>query len=84
MYIAKKIKSFILYCGHVQQLIERTLAYSVKVAISASYYLYRTEGNFSGGKIWRICCKTHIGGIKFAKFSHPQTENYPAKLQRNS
>ena len=39
-----------------------------------------------GGKLcrresWRICCKTHIDGIKFGKFSHPHTRNYPAKLQ---
>ena len=44
---------------------------------------YRTEGNFGSGKIWRICCKTHIGGIKFGESSHPQTKHYTAKLQRN-
>ena len=44
---------------------------------------YRMEGNFGSGKILRSCCKTDIGGIKIGKFSHPQAENYLAKLQRN-
>ena len=28
------------------------------------------EGNFDGEKIWRICCKAHIGGIKFGESCH--------------
>ena len=41
------------------------------------------EGNFGGKKICRICCKTHIGGIKVGESSHPLTKYYTAKLQHN-
>ena len=41
------------------------------------------EGNFGGGKIWQICCKTHIGKRKLGKSSYPQTKNYTTKLQHN-
>ena len=40
-------------------------------------------GNFGSGKIWRVCCKTHIEERKFGEFSKPQTKNYTARLKSN-
>ena len=33
--------------------------------------IYHMEGNFGGGKIWRIGCEVHNGAIKFGESSHP-------------
>ena len=41
------------------------------VYILLCMYKYRIEGNFGGGKLWRIAGKNAFGGINFGEFVVP-------------